>query len=146
LGPDGVELITPDLDDDVAPGGFGADAQARFMALSTGTYTIIASGGGGTGQYRLFLDTPACPAVPLPIIPPDGPWQCANPGLGAPGPLSGTPLATSGPAPLPIPGISDDVPNPTSPAALYTFTAQPGDVISVEMDSDDDAHLFLLGP
>jgi hypothetical protein len=48
--------------------------------------------------------------------------------------------------PLPIPGISDAVPEPNSGADLYTFTAQAGDVISVEMDSDDDAHLFLYGP
>jgi dockerin type I repeat protein len=153
LGPDGVEVVTGDEDDDLAPGGFGADAQTRFLALTAGTYTILASGNSGTGQYRLFLDTPPCAPKALPTIPPDHPLQCVNPtpGVGCTGTLYGNtspfvPPATTCGAPLPIPGISDDTPEPSSAADLYSFTAQPGDVISVQMESDDDAHLYLIGP
>src|SRR5207253_3228941 len=115
--------------------------------LRTGTYTILASGNGGTGSYRVFLDTPPCSPVALPIIPPDHPLQCANPtpSVGCSGTLYGNQLVTTCAAPLAIPGLSDDTPEASSPANLYSFTAQPGDVISVEMESDDDAHLYLLG-
>ena len=50
---------------------------------------------------------------------------------------------------MPIPSISDGVPEPNSASVRYTFTATAGDVISVEMDNGvngDDAHLFLYGP
>jgi hypothetical protein len=65
-----------------------------------------------------------------------------------PGCVLGSLSSTTGcAAPLPIPGISDDEPgDANAPADRYSFTAAAGDVISVSMISDDDAHLYLLGP
>lgn len=147
LGPDGVEVVSPDDDDDAAPGGFGVDAQARFLALTTGTYTLIAGGGQGTGHYQLTLISPTSRITALTNIPADRPLVCpGQSGPGCTGMLYGDPNRTIWGAPLPIPGISDDTPEVGSGSDLYTFTASPGDVISVEMDSDDDAHLYLLGP
>jgi hypothetical protein len=148
LGPDGVEDVTTDDDDDAAPGGFGLDAQARFLALQPGTYTIIAVGGGGLGRYSLTLSASTCAAKTLSNIPPDRPLTCpGNPGAGCSGTLSGDTTVTVCAAPLPIPGISDCEPDVGSAADLYTLTTTlPGQVISVQMISDDDAHLYLLGP
>jgi Bacterial pre-peptidase C-terminal domain/Dockerin type I domain len=149
IGPDGFELVSPDADGGLYGGVCGADSEARFLALQTGTYTIIALGGGGTGAYSLSVSTgvPACAAKPLPNIPADGPLNCAGSASGCSGTLYGDTSKTACAAPLPIPGISPDTPNDVVVAAdLYQFSANPGDVISVEMDSDDDAHLYLLGP
>ena len=153
LGPDGTQVVTPDQDDDSAPGGFGVDAQARFLALQPGTYTIITTGNGcdpskptARCQYSLNLTSPPCTATPLSNIPQDSPLNCAGSDVGCQGMLYGDTSRTTCAAPLPIPKISDGVPEPNSAADLYTFAAQTGDVISVEMDSDDDAHVFLLGP
>ena len=61
--------------------------------------------------------------------------------------MYGDTTRTTWAAPLPIPVISDDTPELASPADVYTFTTtSAGEVISVTMESDDDAHLYLLGP
>jgi len=150
-GPDGYEILSVDDDADCTGTNLLLCSQARFLALQTGTYTIIASGGGGLGRYTLQLSAPTCHATALPTIPPDHPLTCpgqATPGPGCFGTLYGDPTRTTCAAPLPIPGISDAAPDPGSPANLYTFSANAGDVISVEMDpvADDLFHLYLLGP
>jgi len=149
IGPDGFEVVTQDQDDD-APGAVGTEAQARFLALQTGTYTVIVTGGGCNPSnpdagcvynLRFTAGAPAARCVTnLPNIPATSVLTLDSRMLS--GDVGTTPCA----APLPIPGTSDDTPDPSSPAELYTFTASAGDVISVEMDSEDDAHLYLLGP
>ena len=149
LGPDGVEVVSPDQNVDCTSlDTFLFCAQVRFLALQAGTYTIIATGGGGTGRYTLQLGRPPCNPTPLPTIPSDHPLSCpkATPGTGCPGTLYGDTTRTSCAAPLPISGISPDAPAPGSPSDLYTFTGSAGDVISVAMTSEDDGHLYLLGP
>ncbi|MFI5394462.1 MAG: pre-peptidase C-terminal domain-containing protein [Candidatus Binatia bacterium] len=148
LNPDGIELVTQSNNFDCTPSTSTLlCAQARFLALQPGKYTIIAA--GGIGQYSLQLSSPTCKAVKaLSSIPSAGPLTCpGQSGPGCAGTLSGNTSTTSCAAPLPIPGISDSAPAvPSSPADLYTFTAAAGDVISVGMTSDNDAHLYLLGP
>lgn len=142
IGPDGYELFSPDQDDDAAPPGgfnFGTDAGAHFLATVPGLYTVIAGGNGELGAYSLALSSPLCTAKPLGTIPSTSP-------LSKTGQLFGDTTKTTCAGALPIPEISDDVPEPNTGADLYTFTAQAGDVVSIEMDSDDDAHLFLYGP
>jgi len=151
LGPDGFEVVSADENVDCTSYTTFTIlfcAQVRFLALQPGTYTIIATGGGGTGRYTLQLGRPACNPTALPTIPSDHPLSCpkAPPGTECPGTLYGDTARTSCAAPLPIPGLSPDMPAPGSPADLYTFTASAGDVISVGMTSDNDAHLYLLGP
>ncbi|HVM94751.1 MAG TPA: hypothetical protein VMT89_00115 [Candidatus Acidoferrales bacterium] len=148
LGPDGFELITTDQLDDNLGGQFGTDAGGRFMAMQPGPYTVIAQ--GGIGHYSMTVLFPACtPKRNLTNIPPDHALVC--PGQTGPG-CGGTfygdrALGTCG-APLLQPATDDDtVPDPSAGADLYTFTAQAGDVISVELDvPDDDAFLALVGP
>ncbi len=150
----GVEILPLTNDTDCSNGGATTCASGRFLALEPGTYTIVASANGGTGAYSLSLSSPPCPATALSGIPATGPLQCnphgcaCSPQDGAPAVCGGTFTAnTACAAPLPITNISDGAPADTnSPAALYTFTANAGDVISVVMTSDDDAHLYLLGP
>jgi pre-peptidase/dockerin type I repeat protein len=146
LGPDGFEIVTQDQDDNAAPDGFGADAQAGFLALRAGTYTIVAVGGGGTGLYSLHVTASACTAQVLTDIPPDHPLNCGGSSTGCSGTLYGDPALTPCAAPVPMPGSDSGVPELNSAADLYTFTGNAGEVISIEMDSSDDAHLYLLGP
>ncbi|MFI5365950.1 MAG: pre-peptidase C-terminal domain-containing protein [Candidatus Binatia bacterium] len=153
IGPDGFELGNDD--DSGQFGGCGnlTDAEMNFLAIQAGTYTIIASGGGGTGSYALQLTAPTCKPTVLNNIPSTGPATC--PGQSGPGcqGMLNTTLVGGSPTsacavPLPIPGNGNAVPDVSSPADLYTFTAAAGDVISVEMDSNDDndAVLYLFGP
>jgi hypothetical protein len=144
LTPDGIEGVTQfnnwdctsDTSDLVC-------SEAQFMALQPGTYTIIAA--GGTGKYSLALTSPSCTTKTLSNIPSVIPTPCTKSG---PGCVLGSLSSSTGcAAPLPIPGISDFAPaDANSPADRYTFTAVTGDVISVSMISDGDAHLYLLGP
>ena len=145
-GPDGYELFSADEDNDAAPGINdpnypGLDAGARFLATVPGTYTLVVGGNGGVGLYALSVLSPGSPAcAPKPLGPIPSLGQ-----LTVNGQLFGDYTKGCGP-PLPIPGVSDEVPEPNSGADVYTFTAAAGDVISVEMDSDDEPHLFLYGP
>lgn len=136
---DGLEIVSWDDMDCTSTVGSNPPAcfGARFLALQPGSYTIIASGGGGTGGYSLTLSMPTCTPRTLSNFPVNAPLQ-----------ITGTLTASDAcAAPLPIPGISDGAPWDTnSPADLFTFTANAGDVISVLMASEDDAHLYLLGP
>jgi hypothetical protein len=145
LAPDGHEIVTQD-EDNLIPSTCESDELVRFLALQTGTYTVIAS--GGTGGYRLTYTSPQCTATTLSNIPSDRPLTCpGQSGPGCQGTLSGDTGKTSCAAPLPIlSSDSDDVPEIGSPADLYNFTGVAGEVISVEMVSADDAHLYLLGP
>ncbi|MBI3784636.1 MAG: hypothetical protein HY270_14685 [Deltaproteobacteria bacterium] len=147
LGPDGYEVITTDQLDDTVGGQFGTDAGGRFMALQTGTYTIIAQ--GGIGHYILQVLFPACnPKRNLTNIPSDRPLVCpGQPGPGCTGTLYGDRAFGTCGAPLALPNSMDEVPEPSAGADLYTFTGQAGDVVSVELTvPDDDAYLFLIGP
>lgn len=145
IGPDGFEILSPDALDDAVGGRYESDAGGRFLALRPGIYTIVAQ--GGMGPYRLIANTPLCfPKRNLTNIPTDRPVVCGN-GPGCPGTLYGDRAKSPCGAPLPQPGAPDDLPEPDGTADLYTFTAQAGDVISVELSVPaDDAHLFLLGP
>jgi hypothetical protein len=145
IGPDGTELVPSDGNFDCAD--YTLDnplscAQVSFLALQPGTYTIIA--GGGTGKYLIKVLSPACKPIALSGIPADYPLTC--PKQAGPGCTGSLLYSSACFAPLPIPGISDTPNDPNSPADLYTFSAAAGDVISVSMTSDDDAHLYLLGP
>jgi hypothetical protein len=148
LTPDRIELVTQDNNWDCTPDTSDLIcSEARFLALQTGQYTIIAA--GGTGRYSLQITSPSCKATALSNIPSTPPPLCSTqsvPGCVV-GSLSANPSVTRCAAPLPIPGISEDAPaDPNSPADLYALTAAAGDVISATMISDDDAHLYLLGP
>jgi hypothetical protein len=135
-GPDGYEAFPVFQADDAAPGGFGFDAQARFVAAQTGTYTLVASGGGcnpadedGCG-YRLKYRNPGCPSVSLNPIPSTSRKVVA-------GTLFGDTRATTCPAPLTLPGFNElGEPDVNGAADVYTFTAVEGDVISAQMDSE----------
>jgi Bacterial pre-peptidase C-terminal domain/Dockerin type I domain len=147
IGPDGFELVSQDSNFDCTPPtGSLFCTQIRFLALQRGTYTIYALGSGGTGRYSMALTKPKCTAKALTNIPSDHPLSCAGSGVGCAGTLEGSTTHTPCAAPLPDPGDIDGIPEPSSPADLYSFTANAGDVISVEMSSDDDPHLYLLGP
>lgn len=147
LGPDGFELVSQDNDYDcTAPTGTLECSQIHFLALQKGTYTIFATGSGGTGRYSMTVASPTCSPTALSGIPPDHPLTCSGSAVGCTGTLDGTITHTPCAAPLPSPDNADGVPEPGSPAVLYTFTAAAGDVISVQMASDDDPHLYLLGP
>ncbi|MFQ5666838.1 MAG: dockerin type I domain-containing protein [Candidatus Binatia bacterium] len=144
LGPGGFEVVTEDDDFDCS-GDILFCSRVRFLALEPGTYTIIASGDGDTGRYSLTLTSPTCKGKPLGNIPASVALNCPGSSVGCMGTLSGSTTVTRCAAPLPNPG-GDGIPEPGSPADLFTFTAEPGDVISVEMQSEDDPHLYLLGP
>lgn len=150
LGPDGFRVVTEDVDqyvDCTPPDAVLACRQIRFLALQSGVYTIIATGGGRTGRYSLALSSPGCHAKALNNIPVDMPLTCpGQDGPGCMGTFNGSTDRTPCAAPLPIPGFSDK-PELGSPADLYTFTADSGQVISVEMNEmNDEAHVYLLGP
>jgi hypothetical protein len=147
LGPDGFELVSQDADFDcTAPTGTLFCAQIRFLALQTGTYTILAGGSGGTGRYSMTLATPTCNPKALNDIPGDRPLTCAGSTSGCIGTLDGNTTHTPCAAPLPDPRSDEYVPDPSSPAQLYTFSADAGDVISAKMTSDDDPHVYVIGP
>jgi len=148
LGPEGYEVVNQDLGVDCT--GETSDllcTEVRFLALTPGVYTVIATGGGGFGSYSLALDSPRCTARALTNIPADRPLTCTGSQSGCTGTLYGSTLRTPCAALLPAPGSLTDLPEPGSPADLYTFTAAAGDVISVGMTArTGDPHLFLVGP
>jgi len=148
LGPEGYEVVNQDLGVDCT--GETSDllcTEVRFLALTPGVYTVIATGGGGFGSYSLALDSPRCTARALTNIPADRPLTCTGSQNGCNGTLYGSTLRTPCAALLPAPGSLTDLPEPGSPADLYTFTAAAGDVISVGMTArTGDPHLFLVGP
>ena len=147
LGPDGFELVSQDSNFDcTAPTGTLLCAQIRFLALQRGTYTILAGGSGGTGRYSMTVASPTCNPKVLTGIPPDSPLHCPGSPSGCASALEGNTTHTPCAAPLPDPSNADGVPEPSSAAELYTFTATAGDVISVKMTSDDSPHLYVLGP
>ena len=147
LGPNGFELVSQDSNlDCTAPTGTLFCAQIRFLALQTGTYTLLAGGGGGTGRYSMTVASPTCTPKALTGIPANYPLTCTGSTAGCTGTLDGNTTHTPCAAPLPNPVTGDDVPDPSSPAALYTFTANAGDVISAQLTSDDDPHVYVLGP
>ena len=147
LGPDGYELVSQDSDYDCTSAtGTLACAQIHFLALQKGTYTILAAGSGGLGRYSMTVASPTCNPTVLNGIPPDHPFACSGSSSGCTGTLDGNTTHTPCAAPLASPDNADGVPEPSSPAVLYAFTALAGDVISVQMTSDDDPHLYLLGP
>ena len=148
LGPDGFELVSPDSNFDcTAPTGTLLCSQIRFLAMQSGTYTILASGSGGTGRYSMTVASPTtCTATALTGIPADHPLTCPGSVSGCVGTLDGNTSHTPCAAPLPGFGDVDYLPDPSSPARLYTFTAAAGEVISVKMTSDDSPHLYLFGP
>jgi hypothetical protein len=147
LGPDGYEPVA--LDDNLdctAATGTLLCARIRFLALQPGTYTILATGGGGTGRYSMTVASPTCSPKVLTDIPADGPLNCPGSPSGCTGTLAGDTAHTPCAAPVSSPDNPDVLPESGSPADLYTFTASAGDVISVKMTSSDAPHLYLLGP
>jgi hypothetical protein len=147
LGPDGYEPVAEDDNlDCTAPSGTLVCSQIRFLALQRGTYTILATGAGGTGRYSMTLASPTCTPKMLTGIPPDAPVNCPGSSSGCPGTLAGDTTHTPCAAPLSSPSNPDILPEPGSPADLYSFTAIAGDVISIKMTSDDSPHIYLIGP
>lgn len=146
-GPDGYEVFPAFQADDASPGGFGFNAEARFVATQTGTYTLVASGGGcdpadaeANCRYQLVFNTASCRSVSLNPIPATSRKVVA-------GAIYGDRLKTTCPAPLMVPGINElGEPEVNSGSDVYTFTAAEGDIISAEMDSDGDPQLSLYGP
>ncbi len=145
LGPDGIEVLNSDQVDDLVGGLYGSDAGARFLALQTGTYRLLAQ--GGFGRYSLVVRSPSCTARKLENIPSDRPLTCSGQaGSGCAGTFFGDRRKGTCGAPLPLVGL-DDLPDPSAGADLYTFQAQAGDVVSVQLRvPSDDAYLYLLGP
>ena len=145
-GPDGFEVFPSFQADDQASSGFGFDAAARFLALDTGTYTVVATSGGcdpedefGCG-YRIQFSSTKCSATAVQSIP-------DTVRVSLEGTLWGDPVRTRCAAPLPLAGGDDDgIPEVGSPADLYTFQGSAGEVITVEMESEDEGQLYLLGP
>lgn len=145
-GPGGYEVFPAYQADDQAVGGFGFDALARFLALEAGVYRVVATGGGcdpedevGCG-YRMIFSTATCNASTIANIP-------ATSRAPIPGVHYGDPTKTRCAAPLPLPGNDDSgVPEVASPADLYVFDGTAGEVISIEMESEDEPQLYLLGP
>lgn len=146
-GPDGYELFPSFQADDAAPGGFGFNARARFLAVQTGTYTLVASGGGcdpaepgANCRYRLIFSATQCPRIAAGPIPSTSPKVIAAT-------LYGDTQRTACPAPVTIPGFNEtEEPEVNSVADAYTFTAAAGDIISATMDSEGDSQLTLFGP
>jgi hypothetical protein len=135
LGPDGLERVSPDQALDCStPNSDVECALVRFLAVDTGTYTIIAA--GGTGRYSLSVASPRCNPKALSV---------STSVQSVSGMLYGD-LNRSCGAPLPIIGSDAEGPEIGSPADVYTFSGTAGDVFSVEMMSEGDPHLFLIGP
>ncbi len=145
-GPGGFEVFPSFQADDQAIGGFGFDAAARFTALDTGTYTVVATGGGcepddefGCG-YRILFSSTSCAATAVEDIPSTVRQSFA-------GIHWGDPLRTRCGAPLPLAGDDEEgIPEIGSPADIYTFSGLAGDVITIEMEAEDEPQLYLLGP
>ena len=151
IGPDGHELYPSFQGDDAAPRGWGLDSQARFLAVQPGSYTVIATGGGcdptddeGGCRYTLAYRNGSCNAQALTNIPSTGRKAVA-------GTLWGDPSKTSCAAPATIPGRTDEgTPEIGSPADVYTFQANAGEVITLEAEPDPvlggEPILYLFGP
>lgn len=146
-GPDGYEIFPSYQADDAAPGGFGFDARARFLAVQGGAYTLVASGGGCDPAdpdekcgYRITFSTGACPTTSAGTLPSTGPKVIA-------GTLYGDTRRTVCPAPVSIPGFNEfGEPEVNSVMDAYTFTATAGEIFSAEMDSEGEPQLSLFGP
>ncbi len=146
FGPDGYEVFPAFQADDQATGGFGFDAAARFLAFETGTYTLVATSGGcdpedeeGCG-YRIQFSNTTCPTTTIDGIPDT--VRTSIDGI-----HWGDPTRTRCGAPLPIPGGAEDgIPEIGSPSDVYQFTGNAGDVITLEMESEDEGQLYLIGP
>ena len=147
-GPGGYEVFASFQADDAAPGGFGFDAEARFVAIDPGTYTVIASGGGcnpsqpdaNCGYSIAFRPLAACTTTALGDVP-------ATSRLVIAGTLYGDNQRTTCPAPVTVPGFNElGEPEVNSSSDVYTFAAVAGDVFSAEMSSDGDSQLSLFGP
>lgn len=150
IGPSGYEIFDPSESDDAYPTDLeGIDAQARFLAMEPGTYTIIASsnstfldsGGAlfGGGSYSLSVTSLSCTPAALGMLPTVSPVRVN-------GTLTGNALTTRCAAPLPMPYLSDDLPEINAASALYSFVGVVGDAVSLVLESEDDAHLFVYGP
>lgn len=142
VGPDGYEVLYA-AEDNLIIGESDVNEDARFLALQPGRYTVIASGLGGLGRYRVAqASQPQCRAKTLPPFVDGSRVQVAGTLSGATSGVGSTSCA----APLRPPSSDTDVPEPNSPADVYAFDANAGDVVSFLMTSDDDAYLFLVGP
>lgn len=142
IGPDGYELLYAAADNLVI-GEDDLNEDARFLALQPGRYTVIVSGLGGLGKYRIAPVTqPQCRTKALPALGDVTRAQVSGKLFGA---ISG-PNSSSCAAPLRPPASDVDAPEPGSPSDVYTFDASAGDVVSFMLDSDDDPYLFVLGP
>jgi len=145
FGPAGYEVFPSFQADDLAATGFGFDAAARFLATEVGTYTMIATSGGCDPEdefgcnYRTRFSTATCPVTALTNIP--STVRQAVPGI-----HWGDQRRTRCSAPLPIPGDEFDIPEVSSPADVYSFQGVAGEVITVEMDSEDEGQLYLYAP
>lgn len=144
--PGGYEAFPAFQADDLASGGFGFDAAARFLAHETGTYTVVATSGGCDPEdesrcdYRIQFSSTACTSTVISDIPAQGRKSVS-------GVLWGNTPQTRCGAPLPIPGSDDDgIPEVGSPADTYRFEGNAGDVITLELESEDEAQLYLYGP
>lgn len=145
-GPGGYEVFPAFQADDQAVGGFGFDALARFLAIEPGVYRVVATGGGcdpeddvGCG-YRMVFSTATCNATLIANIP-------ATSRQAISGVHYGDTTKTRCAAPLPLPGLNENgEPEIASPADVYTFDGTAGEVISIEMESEDEPQLYLLGP
>jgi hypothetical protein len=145
-GPGGFEAFPAFQADDLASGGFGFDAAARFLAHETGTYTVVATSGGCDPEdefkcgYRIQFASTTCAATAIADIP----SASRKPVSGV---HWGDTLKTRCGAPLPIPGSDDDgIPEIGSPADMYRFDGNAGDVITLELESEDEGQLYLYGP
>lgn len=146
IGPNGHEVFPSFQGDDASPTGFGFDAQARFLATQTGRYTVIATGAGcevdeeEKCNYTIIFRSEACSATAITGIPSDGRKSIAGVHYGD---QSKTPCA----APLPVLGrTASDEPEVSSPADLYTFQATAGEAVTLELQSEAEAALFVYGP
>ena len=120
--------------------------QIRFLAVEPGAYTLVASGGAGSGRYTLPIQSPlVCRPLDLGALPSAGPLSCPN--QSAPpcsgvwyGDISKTRCAA------PLLEVDGDAPENGSPADLYTFTAAAGQTLRVSLATAGDGYLYLLGP
>jgi len=142
IGPDGYELLFA-AEDNLIIGDSEFNEDARFLAVQPGRYTVVASGLGGLGRYRLAqVGQPQCRSKALPAFGDGTRVQVPGTLYGA---ISGA-QSSSCAAPLRPPTSDIDVPEPNSPSDVYTFDANAGDVVSFLMESEDDPYLSLVGP
>lgn len=143
VGPQGFQIVAEDDVDDAAPGGFGSDAQGRFLALDPGVYTLVVpttcnpTRPGSNCRYRLVVSTRVCGTVALNL----GATTSTRSGT-----LYGDTVRTRCAAPLPRPGFDAIGPELGSPADAFRFTGVAGDVVSLHMTGEDDSYLYLLSP